>query len=112
KNLIELKRADEPLFIKTAPFRNNTFSLTKTFSNAIQQVNVQRHNYVASVNDPLAPMCKSILIIGNKKHEFSGHQFEKELYYNLHVVRFNNKDIMIMTYDEIIERIDALVSVK
>lgn len=110
KNIIEIKRADAGLFNKSKPYRNNTYSLRKEFSSAIQQANIQRHNFTSSNNKPLSPMCRSILIIGNSTREFSGHEDEENLKYNLHVVKYNNKDITIMTYDEILIRLDTLIN--
>lgn len=110
KNIIEIKRADVHLFNKTKPYRNNTYSLSKEFSSAIQQANIQRHNYSSSSSDPLSPMCKSILIIGNSTKEFEGVEDKQVLEYNLNVVKYNNKDITIMTYDEMLNRIETLIN--
>lgn len=111
KNIIEIKRANECLFDKSKRYRNNTYSLTKAFSSAIQQANVQRHHFASSSKDPLSPLCKSILIIGNAFKEFSQHPDKDILNYNLSVVKYDNKDITIMTYDEILTRINSLISV-
>jgi hypothetical protein len=110
-NLIELKRADAIMFDKTKIYRNNTLSPTKQFSSAIQQTNVQRAYLSKTTNNIFETVSKSVLIYGNTKREFSNHQYEEDLKANLAILKFNNKDITIMTYDEIIDRIDQLIGV-
>lgn len=108
-NLIELKKADAIMFDKTNLYRNNTLSPTKQFSSAIQQTNVQRAFLSKITNDIFNTVSKSVLIFGNSKQEFVGHIYEKELKENLAILKYNNKDITIMTYDEILDRIDLLI---
>lgn len=107
-NIIELKRADCVLFDKRKKYRNNTFNLSREFSGAIQQASVQRARLANVRSDKYSSLAKSTLIIGNQKSEFIG-KHEEDLYYNFKVVRYNNKDCEIITYDEIVKNIDKLL---
>ncbi|MCF7931341.1 MAG: hypothetical protein K9L02_07525 [Acholeplasmataceae bacterium] len=109
-NLIELKKEDVQLF-KLSEYRNNTCKLTSEFSNAIQQTNIQRNMVAASESDPNRTLVKSFLLIGNLKKEIELHRIEpKIIQMNYNVVKYNNKDCDILTYDKLIERIDLLLS--
>jgi len=110
-NLIELKQATAILFDKIKLYRNNTLSPTKDFSSAIQQTNVQRAYLAKTTSNIYETVSKSVLIYGNANNEFAGHKFEQELKANLAILKYNNKDITIMTYDEILSRIDLLIGV-
>lgn len=109
KNLIELKRADQILFDKRNLYRNNTFGLSSEFARAIQQTNIQRSHLSTSSVDVYDSLSKSVLIIGNRKNEFDNHVHKELLNYNLSVVKYNNKDLTIMTYDQVLERIQLLI---
>ncbi|MBU1093550.1 MAG: DUF4263 domain-containing protein [Firmicutes bacterium] len=112
-NIIELKRANVMLF-KINEYRNNTCKLTDEFSSAIQQTNIQRNMMSASESKPMKVLIKSFLIIGNLKEEIIKHTkiSSDMISLNFNVVRYNNKDCDIITYDQLIDRIDILLTKK
>ncbi|MFH5880864.1 Shedu anti-phage system protein SduA domain-containing protein [Liberiplasma polymorphum] len=107
-NLIEIKSAKEKL-LDSKMYRNNTYVPTQALSKAIQQCNIQRANIVKNSTSILGILSRSVLIIGNKKEEFSSKDDPNRSIFNFEVIKFNNKDITIMTYDEIIERVNNLI---
>ncbi len=107
--LVELKRADKKLF--GGQHRTDTLRVRSYFSNAIHQTNVQRNNLSRSSDEYSYNIPHSILIIGNLNIESDGDIDRlNEMKKNLNVLRYNNKDLTIMTYDQLIERIDLLIS--
>ncbi len=109
-NVIELKREDTHLFKRTL-YRNNTCELSDEFSNAIQQTNMQRNMISAEETNPEKVFVKSFLLIGNMNKEVQHHTLDENLLRrNFNVVKYNNKDCDIITYDQIIERIDLLLA--
>jgi len=111
-NVVELKREDVKLFKKTT-YRNNTCELTDEFSNSIQQTNMQRNMISASERNPEKVFVKSFLLIGNLTKEVQNHNLDEKLIrLNFNVVKYNNKDCEIITYDQIVDKIDLLLSKK
>lgn len=108
-NIIELKRADTLLFKKNE-YRNNTCKLTSEFSNAIQQTNIQRNMMSAKEVKPSKVLVKSFLLIGNIEKEVEMHNISSDIVrLNLNIVRYNNKDCDIITYDQLINRLQMLL---
>lgn len=111
-NVVELKREDVKLFKKNT-YRNNTCELTDEFSNSIQQTNMQRNMISAAEKSPEKVFVKSFLLIGNLSKEVQNHNLDEKLIrLNFNVVKYNNKDCEIITYDQIIDRIDLLLAKK
>lgn len=117
-HLIELKQAKFRMF-KDNYYRNNTLETEPKFFNAIHQTNFQRTMKAVGTNVYYKTIPKSILIygdIGKETELFKPKDVEdpeekrKILIRNLNIIRHNNKDIIILTYDEFIEKIDILIS--
>lgn len=117
-HLIELKQAKFRMF-KDNYYRNNTLEIEPKFFNAIHQTNFQRTMKAVGTNVYYETIPKSILIygdIGKETELFKPKDVEdpeekrKILLRNLNIIRHNNKDIIILTYDEFIEKIDILIS--
>lgn len=109
-NLIELKRADAQMFNDT-PYRNNTLKIKPEFFNAIHQTNIQRSLLALSGSFYQDTIPKSILIFGHLGNERERLSVNGEiLLQNLNTLRYNNKDVLIITYDELISKIEALIN--
>lgn len=109
-NIIELKKATFSLF-KKGEYRNNSCKLTPEFSNAIQQANIQRCMIASSDNNPYNANSKTFLLIGNLKKEIENHDDQSvDIKLNFNVVKYNNKDCEIITYDKVIDRIEIILS--
>jgi len=109
-NLIECKRADAQMF-NDSLYRNNTLKIKPDFYNAIHQTNIQRSMMALTADTYYKTLPKSILIYGNLEEEINrlvtyGHPVKQ----NLNTLRYNNKDVIILTYDELIEKIDLLIN--
>ncbi|XMB73009.1 hypothetical protein RJI07_03625 [Mycoplasmatota bacterium WC30] len=64
----------------------------------------------ASESDPYKVNAKSFLIIGNLQDEIAYHELESnDIELNLNIVKYNNKDCEIITYDKLLQRIDNLL---
>ena len=109
-NLIELKRADAKMF-NPSNFRNNTLRIKPEFSNAIHQTNVQRTMMAISSNEYQYAIPKSILIYGSLNNEVERLNVDRDhILKNLNILRYNNKDLTIITYDELLERVELLIN--
>lgn len=109
-NIIELKNPNDKFFTPSnSEYRTNTIRLNPSFSNAIHQANMQRVYNAVNRKDIYNVQAKSILIYGNKQEEFN-NQNRDILHKNLENIKYNNKDLLIISYDEIIERIDLLIN--
>ncbi|MFA7422582.1 MAG: Shedu anti-phage system protein SduA domain-containing protein [Acholeplasmataceae bacterium] len=108
-NLIELKQAKAIFFNKKKKYRGNTYKPTEELSKAIHQTNVQRAHMAISSSESYKIYGSSILLYGNKKNEFSSHPDKEILNENLEIIKYNNKNITIMSYDEVLERIESLL---
>lgn len=108
--LIELKRADTKMFSGT--HRVDTLKIKSDFANAIHQTNLQRTKLSQSSNKYHFNIPKSILIYGNLEQEKTDVIDEELLIKNLNILRYNNKDLIIMTYDEVLQRVDLLIENK
>ncbi len=109
-NLIECKRADAQMFNDTL-YRNNTLKIKPEFYNAIHQTNIQRSMLALTAESYYEVIPKSVLIYGNLKKEIERMVKYKNLVRpNLNILKYNNKDVVILTYDELIEKIDNLIN--
>lgn len=105
--LVELKRADAIMF--GGKYRVDTLRVKTEFSNAIHQTNIQRTKLSQSSKDYHYNIPKSILVYGNMENEKTNEVDIELVRTNLNILRYNNKDLIIMTYDEILERIDLIL---
>lgn len=105
--LIELKRADAKMFAGT--YRVDTLKIKSDFANAIHQTNLQRTKLSQCSKKYHFNIPKSILIYGNLEQEKTDAIDEKLLIKNLNILRYNNKDLIIITYDEVLQRVDLLI---
>lgn len=109
-NIIELKKATDKFFtISQREYRTNTIRLNPNFSNAIHQANLQRAYNSASNEGIYNVHAKSVLIYGNKREEFNNEN-KNLLVKNLENIKYNNKDLTIISYDEIIDRIKLILN--
>jgi len=91
-------------------YRVNTLRIKPDFSNAIHQTNVQRVMMAQSATNVKGVIPKSILIYGNFESEIDRLCIQKDLLTNnLNMLKYNNKDLIILTYDEIINRVDLII---
>jgi len=120
--LIELKHANTKIFkIEKNKSRANTWDFTSDFIEGISQCLGQKfslekyYNDKTFVNDQgklldksktLTYDPKTVFIIGNRKIEFS-HNLDRDNYIKSHtfeLFRRNNRNVDIITYDELFER--------
>lgn len=108
-NLIELKKATAEMFNRSE-YRVNTLRIKPDFSNAIHQTNVQRVIMAQSATNVKGVIPKSILVYGNFEDEIERLNIPRDLLTsNLNILKYNNKDLIILTYDEIINRVDLII---
>lgn len=105
--LVELKRADAIMF--GGKYRVDTLRVKTDFSNAIHQTNIQRTKLSQSSNAYHYNIPKSILVYGNMENEITNEVDIDIVRKNLNIIRYNNKDLIIMTYNEVLERIDLIL---
>ena len=99
-------------------YRNNTLKIKPNFSNAIHQTNIQRNLLAVQAEHYYETIPKSVLIYGHLNEESKKFKVEglspadskKIILQNLNIIRHNNKDIIILTYDEFINRIEVLIN--
>lgn len=106
-NLVELKRTDMKLLNKRK-YRNNTYAPSKELSSAIQQANIQRSLYTINANNIDDTLVKSVILCGNADIEFKDENHDIYLN-NFNIIKYNNKDLEIITYDDLIKRVDKLI---
>lgn len=108
---IEIKTHLTPL-INDAPYRNpDIFPVSSKLSGAIIQVLDQKNKLLKNYHEKIGNAARSlnstcVVIAGNTKTlEKNGQQESFELF------RWSNKDVLVITFDELLEKIEILLSI-
>ncbi len=109
--IIEIKTHRTPLLMQRPYRKPDVFSVSKELSGAINQVLDQKDtlqkDYHAVVNsadiESFSPIC--IVLVGQLSSLEKNHLKSLELFRN------NSKDALIVTYDELLKRIETILSI-
>ncbi len=109
--IIEIKTHKTPLIINTPYRKPDVFSISKDLSGAINQVLDQKDTLQKDYNgvtkgaevDSFNPTC--IVLAGQISN------LKKEHFKSFELFRNNSKDVNIVTYDELLKRIETILQI-